>query len=86
MARSRLPRGVAGSGMSRRRDISASARWAGKRCSRFGVPTSAAGSPSIAPSRRRYRPNVRIAASLRAADERELPRLCRSPRNARICR
>ena len=61
-------------------------RCAGRRCSRFGVPTRAPGSPSISPSRRRYRPKLRSAASLRAADARELPRLWRSPRKARICR
>ena len=59
--------------MSSSVDISASPRCAGSRCSRFGVPTRAAGSPSRRLSRRRYRLNVRIAASLRAADGSSIP-------------
>ena len=80
MARSRRPKGVERSGVSSSRDISCSARCAGSFFSRFGVPTSAAGSSSIRPSRRRYRKNVRNDASFRAAEARELPRRCRSAR------
>ena len=71
MARSRRPSGVAVSGVSSRRLISSISRCAGSLSSTRGAATSAPGSPSIRPSRRRNRTNARTEASLRADDLRD---------------